>query len=500
MYTTADFKVASWNLNGAADPDRVRAIRQWLRKRKDLEILAFQELKAKEAQADWNLRSIYPNGRVVIDYAENERGGAAIVVSEAHTVVNSGIRGDGSATWVQIQTPSNGVVEDTQGTSNLLNGAELRRWKELSRAAELTDCFFTTVTKRGPRFTRQRVRLDRIEFARLDRIYVSEGADWVESVRELNHDGSSGLSDHYPVVGEFQLAPVQNNSGREWRTYFKFRAEEMRSEIVRTQVEHAWKAHPLGVTDPRVKWELSWKRVKKLMQKRRKEIRDLEVGEETLKSSLEKLITSIAQENTLENRKRLASLELQVKERELETQRHGDFEAGPGGCGRATPRLNTFLPSSNRNAREKRWYGWSLKTAGKLRTEIPNKRVLYKVDLYLTLDDMGLILRAEEENWNRATEVVRGFELLSGTKLNVSKSLVVPIGFTDPPEWLRRTGCKMATEGEVWTYLDYPFGVNLSEEQVMQFLLDKLTVRLNHWSNRFLSWKLSRSVERELGS
>ncbi|KAL3677332.1 hypothetical protein R1sor_027280 [Riccia sorocarpa] len=337
MLTTTDFKVASWNLNGAADPDRVRAIRQWLRRRKDLGIIAFQELKAKQSQAEWNLRSIFTKGKVVIDYAGNERGGAAIVVSEDHQVINSGVCGDGSAAWVQIQTPQKGVVgivsiyastkspkriplwcwlkdlieegqwillgdynsvelpEDTQGTANLLNGSELRRWKELTRAAELSDCFFTAVTKRGPRFTRQRVK----------------------NILELNHDGSSGLSDHYPIVGEFQLNPAPHSTERVWRTYFKFRTDEMRSEPVRSQVEQAWRDHPKGVTDPRVKWELCWRRVKRVMQRVRKEAREREAEEEPLKIRLEKKRVSIARENTLENRKILAVLELQVKELEL---------------------------------------------------------------------------------------------------------------------------------------------------------------------------------------
>ncbi|KAL3696743.1 hypothetical protein R1sor_010819 [Riccia sorocarpa] len=55
-------------------------------------------------------------------------------------------------------------------------------------------------------------------------------------------------------------------------------------------------------------------------------------------------------------------------------------------------------------------------------------------DRNCTPDDIGLILKADEDNWNRATTIVRNFELLSGAKLNVAKSLVVPIGFTDPRE------------------------------------------------------------------
>ncbi|KAL3693334.1 hypothetical protein R1sor_006985 [Riccia sorocarpa] len=67
----------------------------------------------------------------------------------------------------------------------------------------------------------------------------------------------------------------------------------------------------------------------------------------------------------------------------------------------------------------------------------------------LFADDTGLLLQAEAENWEKATEVINKFEIMSGARLNVSKSLVVPIGFQEPPEWLRRTGCKTTNEGEV---------------------------------------------------
>ncbi|KAL3701097.1 hypothetical protein R1sor_019119 [Riccia sorocarpa] len=107
----------------------------------------------------------------------------------------------------------------------------------------------------------------------------------------------------------------------------------------------------------------------------------------------------------------------------------------------------------------------------------------------LFADDTGLLLRAEEENWNQAAAVIRKFEIMSGAKLNVQKSLVVPIGFEEPPGWLLRSGCKIPTEGEVWTYLGCPLGVNLTEEQTLQKVLDKITKRLNHWSGKLLSWE-----------
>ncbi|KAL3702358.1 hypothetical protein R1sor_020380 [Riccia sorocarpa] len=251
-----------------------QSIRNWVKGQGGVEILGLHETKAKEERAELGLRSIFPGGRVVIDYAQNERGGAAIVVSREMTVVAEGVKGDGSVAWVKIQTEVGTVgvasiyastkspgriplwpwlleliegerwiligdynsvelPEDTQGSSNLLNGTELRKWKNLVRGSELVDAFFVAVKRTGPRFTRQRLRVDRIEFARLDRCYFSDGADWIEQVLELKHDGSSALSDHYPVVISQQLVKEQGNQPRRWRSYFKFRTSDFASEEVK---------------------------------------------------------------------------------------------------------------------------------------------------------------------------------------------------------------------------------------------------------------------------
>ncbi|KAL3689702.1 hypothetical protein R1sor_016011 [Riccia sorocarpa] len=107
----------------------------------------------------------------------------------------------------------------------------------------------------------------------------------------------------------------------------------------------------------------------------------------------------------------------------------------------------------------------------------------------LFADDTGLLLKATENNWKGATEVIQKFEVISGAKLNVMKSLAIPIGFTEPPLWLKQTGCKIANAGEIWTYLGCPIGVKISEEQILQFMLDKMTNRLQHWTTRMLSWE-----------
>ncbi|KAL3692018.1 hypothetical protein R1sor_005669 [Riccia sorocarpa] len=107
----------------------------------------------------------------------------------------------------------------------------------------------------------------------------------------------------------------------------------------------------------------------------------------------------------------------------------------------------------------------------------------------LFADDTGLCLKASEQNFYAARRLVERFELISGTSLNVAKSLIVPLGMNSIPGWLFQTGCRVASDGEVWTYLGAPMGVNVAEEQLEVFLLEKLTKKINHWSNRLLSWE-----------
>ncbi|KAL3690768.1 hypothetical protein R1sor_004419 [Riccia sorocarpa] len=81
----------------------------------------------------------------------------------------------------------------------------------------------------------------------------------------------------------------------------------------------------------------------------------------------------------------------------------------------------------------------------------------------------------KQRDWDHAIEVVQRFETISGVRLNVAKSLIKPTGFQEPPQWLRETGCKLALEGEVFTYLGCPIGVGLTEEQVKALKMRFLT-------------------------
>ncbi|KAL3680137.1 hypothetical protein R1sor_023093 [Riccia sorocarpa] len=96
---------------------------------------------------------------------------------------------------------------------------------------------------------------------------------------------------------------------------------------------------------------------------------------------------------------------------------------------------------------------------------------------------------ASEENFYAAKSIVEKFEQISSAKLNVAKSLFIPIRMESIPRWMFNTGCRIASEGEVWMYLGVPMGVKVTEEQLEVFLLKKMTKKLHHWSNRLLTWE-----------
>ncbi|KAL3678729.1 hypothetical protein R1sor_021685 [Riccia sorocarpa] len=93
---------------------------------------------------------------------------------------------------------------------------------------------------------------------------------------------------------------------------------------------------------------------------------------------------------------------------------------------------------------------------------------------------MRLLQQAAEEN------------RIQGIKINDSHQLLFLLFADDTetiPRWLFETRCKVATEGEIYTYLGTPIGIGVAEDQIEAFLLEKLARRVSHWSNRMLSWE-----------
>ncbi|KAL3691976.1 hypothetical protein R1sor_005627 [Riccia sorocarpa] len=185
------------------------------------------------------------------------------------------------------------LPEDTLESANLLNDLELRHWKSWAREAEMVDLFFAAVTRSGPRFTRQRIKGNTLEYARLDRFYASSGADWIDSVEELDHDRSSGLLDHFPIVATLQIGK-EDQPRKEWRTYFKCRMEDVQIAGIKEELKEAWRNNPPSVCDARVRWDLGWQRLKRVLQTARRNNKT----KETTGSSAQEQLAEISYEST----------------------------------------------------------------------------------------------------------------------------------------------------------------------------------------------------------
>ncbi|KAL3700193.1 hypothetical protein R1sor_018215 [Riccia sorocarpa] len=103
-------------------------------------------------------------------------------------------------------------------------------------------------------------------------------------------------------------------------------------------------------------------------------------------------------------------------------------------------------------------------------------------------DDTGVILRDSQENFDNLQQAIKVYEDISGSKLNIQKSLIIPWGRREAPVWMRNCQCKIARRGEVIRYLGYPVGWAITEEDQGDFIIAKIQSKLGSWSYRMLGF------------
>ncbi|KAL3695864.1 hypothetical protein R1sor_009940 [Riccia sorocarpa] len=106
----------------------------------------------------------------------------------------------------------------------------------------------------------------------------------------------------------------------------------------------------------------------------------------------------------------------------------------------------------------------------------------------LYADDTGINVTINEQHFNRLQEVIHIFERCSGAKLNLSKSLIMPLAPCVLPSWVEDTGCKIATPGVHFKYLGVLTGCPVDEGAIKQAVIKRIQDKLTHWSNHMLSW------------
>ncbi|KAL3687277.1 hypothetical protein R1sor_013586 [Riccia sorocarpa] len=343
LTTNEKLDILSWNVCGVADPTRTILIKQKIKDyHVEVEIFGMQELKAKQFEAELFFKKIARGGTFVADYAANSWCYSALICKPEVTILDRGVKGDGFGSWVKVPAKRGTIgilnlyvphdtekrrqvwewtrqltatghwiilgdhnivefAEDTNGSTPLIHGAEERQWKRLCQERDIIDVFLTATQREGPWFTCFRVKENDVELSRLDRVYLTDSGEWIDNIAKITHHSRSSVSDHYPVKVHLQLEETPEDR-RAWHTYFKASVEDLQSEEVRQQIESAWKDHPASTQDPRIRWDLAWARVLRILKDHSKKKKQLTPNREELLQELEKWRSKLLEDNSRENR------------------------------------------------------------------------------------------------------------------------------------------------------------------------------------------------------
>ncbi|KAL3690413.1 hypothetical protein R1sor_016722 [Riccia sorocarpa] len=311
----AETFISTWNLNGLGDENKLVAVRRWLQNAGHVtHILALQELKAHERRLDFNVKRLIQNATCITDYSQSERGDAALLIHPSAKVEQSGIRGDGSVAWAKLQigdtklsvasiySPHDSTgksrlyqwlqepevtedwimlgdwnmvlnPEDYAGKTALLKGRALEVWRVLNQSWGFQDAYDATTNKSGPHYTRQVIRGNRLDQARLDRIYLNRQGEWIHGVTQIQHDSKESVSDHIPVTMTCLLSQLGRSTRKKRSGYLKMDPDSLKIPERKARVKQAWEEGWSLSPDPVIAWELAWDRARQVSKDFRKEDR-----------------------------------------------------------------------------------------------------------------------------------------------------------------------------------------------------------------------------------
>lgn len=98
----------------------------------------------------------------------------------------------------------------------------------------------------------------------------------------------------------------------------------------------------------------------------------------------------------------------------------------------------------------------------------------------LFTDDTSLFLAVTKENFMETRAIIAVYERISGVRLNLEKSTIVPLEDDLCPDWFFWIGCKISQPREVLTFLGCPIGVKLMASKEAEFFMDKVSKWINH--------------------
>ncbi|KAL3700949.1 hypothetical protein R1sor_018971 [Riccia sorocarpa] len=88
----------------------------------------------------------------------------------------------------------------------------------------------------------------------------------------------------------------------------------------------------------------------------------------------------------------------------------------------------------------------------------------------LYADDTGIFIRMDEQVYNNTMLTLKTFELASGARLNLNKTVIIPITDEQVPTWLTNTQCTILGPSERMRYLGILAGKDMLELEITQDL------------------------------
>jgi hypothetical protein len=96
-------KMTSWNVRDLGNPHRAQLVQNWRPKFADdldtcLDIMALQELQANVSTVKFQLGTIIPTGKFLVDCTPKGKVRSTIIVKPGLVILDQGVKGDGTLT------------------------------------------------------------------------------------------------------------------------------------------------------------------------------------------------------------------------------------------------------------------------------------------------------------------------------------------------------------------------------------------------------------------
>jgi hypothetical protein len=205
--------------------------------------------------------------------------------------------------------------DDSRGSSAVIHGSEACIWHRIVDKGDLLNLYLCAGRCRGPLFTRQAMSGDRLNAARLDRVYTTNHTNWFEHIISIDHDGRQTLSDHVPVIVNIALTPPPASTGFKKSSYFKFDHTYFQSPAFLAEAKQVW-GQPRTHEDPRSFWNDAFCRLERIMKREKQARSSLTSSLDVLRQELEQLRATETNELQIEERTYIQKLEQQVQEAE----------------------------------------------------------------------------------------------------------------------------------------------------------------------------------------